>query len=292
MATETSALAALSNDIAATVDAVAAGVVAVEGRARIGSSGFYIRPHLVLTADHALESDEIEVVHAGGTTESATVAGRDPSTDLALLRTESAGTPLAFASADALRVGAIVLAVARDDDGDLAASMGVLSAVGDAWRTWHGGEIDRFVRPDLSLYPRFSGSPLVDATGRVAGLNTGGLSRRQVLTVPASTIERVVETLLARGGRIPRGYLGVALQGVRGGVIVLGVEAGSPAERGGLIVGDVITSIAGDEVEDAQDVHAQLGSGTVGNALAFELRRGGQPQRLQVTVGERPEDDG
>jgi S1-C subfamily serine protease len=291
MATETSALAALSNDIASTVDSVAPGVVAVEARDRIGSSGFYIRPHLVLTADHALENDEIDIVHAPGKTESATIAGRDPSTDLALLRTESAGTPLAFASPDALRVGAIVLAVARDDDGDLAASMGVLSAVGDAWRTWHGGEIDRFVRPDLSLYPRFSGSPLIDAAGRVAGLNTGGLSRRQVLTVPASTIERVVDALLARGGRIPRGYLGVALQGVRGGVIVLGVEPGSPAERGGLIVGDVIVSIAGREVADAQDVHAQLGSGTVGNALALELRRGGVPQHVQVTVGERPEDD-
>ena len=226
--TETSALAALSNDIATTVERVASGVVAVEGRARIGSSGFYIRPDLILTADHALESDEIEIVRANGETETATIAGRDPSTDLALLRVENAGVPLEFASPDALRVGAIVLAVARDDDGDLAATMGVISAVGDAWRTWHGGEIDRFVRPDLSLYPRFSGSPLVDVSGRVIGLNTGGLSRRQTLTVPASTIERVVDALLTRGGRIPRGYLGVALQGVQGGVIVLGVEPKQP----------------------------------------------------------------
>src|ERR1700736_3238683 len=100
MATETSALAALSNDIASTVERVAAGVVAVEARGRIGSSGFYIRPNLVLTADHTLESDEVEVVHAGGGTERAAVAGRDPSTDLALLRTESAGTPLPFAAPD------------------------------------------------------------------------------------------------------------------------------------------------------------------------------------------------
>ncbi|MEA2721199.1 MAG: serine protease DegQ, partial [Candidatus Eremiobacteraeota bacterium] len=185
MATETSALVALSNDVAGTVERVAPGIVAVEARSRIGSSGFYIRPDLILTADHALESDEVEIVRADGKTESATIAGRDPSTDLALLRVENAGAPLEFASADALRVGAIVLAVARDDDGDLAASMGVISAVGGPWRTWHGGQIDRFVRPDLSLYPRFSGSPLVDVTGRVIGLNTGGLSRRQSLTVPA-----------------------------------------------------------------------------------------------------------
>jgi S1-C subfamily serine protease len=291
MATETSALAALSNDIAATVERVASGVVAVEGRSRIGSSGFFIQADLILTADHALESDEIEIVRANGETETATIAGRDPSTDLALLRVQNAGVPLAFAAADALRVGAIVLAVARDDDGDLAATMGVISAVGDAWRTWHGGEIDRFVRPDLSLYPRFSGSPLVDVTGRVIGLNTGGLSRRQTLTVPASTIERVVDALLTRGGRIPRGYLGVALQGVQGGVIVLGVEPGSPADVGGLIVGDIITAIGGKPAADADDVHAHLGAGSVGKQFTVDVRRGGTPHQMQVTVGERPEDD-
>ena len=291
MAIEPSALVALSNDIASTVDRVAAGVVAVEGRDRVGSSGFYVRPDLILTADHTLESDEVEIVRAGGETETATIVGRDPSTDLALLRTVNAGTPLEFASPDALRVGAIVLAVARDDDGDLAASMGVISAVGEAWQTWHGGRIDRFVRPDLSLYARFSGSPLIDVTGRVVGLNTGGLARHQVLTVPAATIERVVTTLLAGGGRIPRGYLGVALQGIEGGAIVLGVEPGSPADRGGLIVGDIITGIAGSKTEDADDVHAQLGAGTVGADLALHVRRGGTPQRLTVTVGERPDDD-
>src|ERR1700680_3098648 len=288
MATETSALVALSNDVASTVDRVAASVVAVEARARLGSSGFFVRPDLILTADHALESDEVEVVRGGGETERASIAGRDPSTDLALLRVEKAGVPLEFAPAEALRVGAIVLAVARDDDGDLAATMGVLSAVGDAWRTWQGGQSDRFVRPDLSLYPRFSGSPLVDVTGRVIGLNTGGLSRRQSLTVPAATIGRVVDTLLARGGRIPRGYLGVALHGVEGGAIVLGVAPNSPAERGGLLVGDVITAIDGHAVEDADDVHAQLGAATVGAQLGIDVRRGGVPQQLRVPVGGRP----
>jgi S1-C subfamily serine protease len=291
MATETGALVALSNDLAATVERVAAGVVAVEARSRIGSSGFFIRPDLILTADHALESDEVEIVRAGGTAEPATIAGRDPSTDLALLRVTSPGTPLEFAAPEALRVGAIALAVARDDDGDLAASMGVISAVGGAWRTWQGGDVDRFVRPDLSLYPRFSGSPLVDVGGRVFGLNTGGLSRRQVVTVPATTIQRVVDALLTRGGRIPRGYLGVALQAVAGGAIVLGVEPGSPADRGGLIVGDVIVAIGGARIEDADDVHARLGSGTVGTELAVDVLRGGSPKSLRVTVGDRPADD-
>jgi len=291
MATETSALVALSNDLAQTVERVGAGVVAVEARSRLGSAGFYVRPNLIVTADHALETDDVEVVHAGGRSEKAQIAGRDPSTDLALLRTQSAGVPLWFAKPDALRVGAIVLAVARDDDGDLAASMGVLAAVGEGWRTWHGGEIDRFVRPDLSLYPRFSGSPLVDASGAVLGLNTGGLSRRQTLAVPSSTLERVVETLLSRGGRIPRGYLGVHLQAIPSGVIVLAVERDGPADRGGLLVGDVITSVGGAKVEDVDDVHGRLGPSTVGNALQLDVLRGGTPAKVSVTVGERPERD-
>src|ERR1700760_620194 len=136
MAIETSALAALSEGIASTVERVAPSVVAVEARSRIGSSGFFIRPDLLLTADPALESDEGAIVRADGNAERASVAGRDPSTDLALLRVEAAGVPLEFAGPESLRVGAIALAVARDDDGDLAASMGVISAVGGAWRTW------------------------------------------------------------------------------------------------------------------------------------------------------------
>ena len=298
MAIETSVLVALSNDIAGTVERTAPGVVAVEGRSRIGSSGFFIRPDLILTADHALESDEIEVVGADGQSVPATVAGRDPSTDLALLRVAQAGTPLRFAPAEALRVGALAIAVARDDDGDVAASMGVLSAVGGAWRTWHGGEIDRFVRPDLSLYPRFSGSPLVDATGAVLGMNTGGLSRRQDLAVPASTIERVVETLLSGGGRVPHGYLGVALQalapareGDPRGAIVLGVEPGAPADRGGIIVGDILLALDGTPIGDSDDVHARLGAGSVGRTLALDVLRGGTPQRVEVTVGARPADE-
>jgi S1-C subfamily serine protease len=289
MQTQTSALASLSDEIATTVERVAASVVAVEGRSRLGSSGFFVRPDLILTADHALESDEIEIVRAGGKEERVTIAGRDPSTDLALLRTSAPGTPLEFAGDAALRVGAIALAVARDDDGDVAATMGVISAVGAPWRTWQGGEIDRFVRADLSFYPRFSGSPLLDAGGQVVGMNTGGLSRRQAMTVPASTIARIVETLVTGGGRIPRGYLGVALQRVTGGAIVLGVEPNSPADKAEIIVGDIIVAIGGAPIADADDVHVQLGAGTVGRTLRIDVIRGGAPRALEVVIGERPE---
>ena len=296
MTTESGALVALSNDIADAVDRVAASVVAVEARGRIGSSGFYLRPNVVVTADHTLESDEVEVVFADGVEERATIVGRDPSTDLALLRTEREGVPLALAHAE-VRVGSIALAVARDDDGDLAATMGVISAVSGAWRTWQGGEIDRFVRPDLALYPRFSGSPLVNADGHAIGLNTAGLSRRRVLTVPSATIARVADVLLARG-HIARGYAGVALQHVRlpeafgggHGAVVVGVETQSPAERGGVIVGDVIVGVGGSRA-DIEDVHAAISGGAIGSALALDVVRGGTPTRVEVTLGERPEND-
>jgi S1-C subfamily serine protease len=295
MTSATTTLASLSNDIADTIDRVAGSIVAVEARHRVGSTGFYVRPHLVLTADHTLESDDIEIVSAGGATEAATIVGRDSSTDLALVRTASAGTVLTFAPADAARVGAIAIAVARDDDGDIAATMGVISAVGGAWRTWHGGEIDRFLPPDLALYPRFSGSPLIDANGAAIGMNTGGLSRRESITVPAATIERVITALLERG-HIARGYLGVALQQVHlpeafgggYGAVVIGVDPDGPADRAGMMLGDVITGAEGTP-SDLEDLHATIASAPIGAPLAVDVIRGGVKKRVDVIVGERSE---
>jgi S1-C subfamily serine protease len=297
MLTGSSALVALSNDLAAAIESVAPSVVAVEARERTGSTGFFVRPHLILTADHALEDDDIEVVYADGETEIPTIAGRDPSTDLALLHTERAGVPVAHAAGD-VRVGTIAIAVTRDDDGDVAATVGTISMVGRAWRTWQGGRLDRFVRPELAFSPRFSGSPLIDARGTVVGLNTAGLSRRDVIAIPSATLERVIDALATRGS-IARGYLGVALQHVHlpealgggTGAVVVGVEPESPADRAGMIVGDVIVGIGG-EREDIEGVHAAIAGSPVGSALGLDVVRGGAPQHVHVTVGERPEDDG
>jgi S1-C subfamily serine protease len=292
------ALAALSNDIAATVETVAAAVVAVEARDRVGSSGFFIRPNTIVTADHALESDEIDVVYADGRTETARLAGRDPSTDLAFLTVATPGpAALSAGAVSDVRVGAIAIAVARDDDGDVAATMGVVGSVGAAWRTWRGGEIDRFVRADLSLYPRFSGSPLVDAAGHLIGMNTWGLSRRQAIVVPAATIARVTDALGTRG-RIARGYLGLAMQridlpesfGGGSGVIALGVAPGGPAERGGVIVGDIITTLSGRRIADSDDIQALLDASSVGAQTVVGVLRGGKPHELNVTIGERPDE--
>lgn len=157
---------------------------------------------------------------------------------------------------------------------------------GPAWQTWSGGAIDAFIRPDISIYRRFCGGPLVDASGRVAGMNTTALSRRTAVTIPVVTLDRVVNQLLATG-RIPRGYLGVATQPVRGGVIVLSVERDGPANKAGLLVGDVIQAIADTEVEDTDDVQRALGPDTVGRAVLLRIIRGGQKQNVNLTIGER-----
>ena len=291
-------LAAFSNDLVAAIDGVAPSVVAVEGRDRVGSSGFFLRPDIIVTADHALESDEVTVVYADGRSEQARITGRDPSTDIALLAVPTAGPSAPAAAGTDVRVGAVAIAVARDDDGDLAATMGVVGSVGAAWRTWRGGEIDRFIRADLSLYPRFSGSPLVDAAGTLIGMNTWGLSRRQAVVVPAVTLARVAAALADRG-RIARGYLGVAMQSIDlpaafgdgRGVIALGIAPGGPAERAGLIVGDIITALSGRRIGESDDIAALLDATGIGNTTTIGIVRAGKPLELGVTVGERPHSD-
>jgi len=303
----TSALVALSNDIAGTIERASGAVVGVESGRRFSTSGFYIDDHHIITSDQAIDDDDetVEIVHADGKTEQATVVGHDGSTDLALLRSErAASVVLAHAPNDDLRVGALALALARDDDGDLAATMGVISALGAPWRTWRGGELDRFIRPDVAISPRFSGGPLIDVHGRIVGMNTWGLSRRNALTVPASTIARVVESL-ASGKRVSRGYLGIAMQSLElpstlaeiakvaagGGVIALGVEANGPAHRGGIIVGDIIVALDGKRVNDGDDITSFLGTASVGKELAVNIIRGGSAHALRITVGERPHHD-
>jgi S1-C subfamily serine protease len=176
-----------------------------------------------------------------------------------------------------------------------------MSAIGGEWRTWQGGTIDRFIRLDLSVYDGFSGGPLVDATGRVVGINTSGLARATALTVPASTVGRVADQLLARG-HVARGWLGIATQPVRlpaplqrtlgiesdGGLVVVNVEPDSPADRGGLLIGDVLLALGDQAVRDPGDVLAALGGDRIGQPVTLRVARGGRAEQLSVTVGERP----
>jgi S1-C subfamily serine protease len=308
---EPSALRALSDDLASAVERASRSIVAIHARPRIPASGIYWRDGIVVAASHTVRRDQdIPVVLPDGSRAQARVVGRDGGTDVAVLRFDTnasatALTPADQAPADALRVGTLVLAVGRPGDAGVSASLGVVSAVGDRWRTWSGGEIDRFVRLDLNVYDGFSGGPLIDADGRVLGMNCSAHARGAPLTIPSTTVDRVIDALLTRG-HVARAYLGVAMQPVRltrsvaerlqladnGGVLVVMVESDSPADRAGLLVGDVIVAAAGVSVGEPQDVAELLGAERVGSALELTVIRGGEKRPVNVTVGERPTSEG
>jgi S1-C subfamily serine protease len=301
-----STLRALSDDLTTAVESASRSIVAIHARPRIAASGIYWRDGVVVAASHTIRKEqEIAVTLPNGTRATANLVGRDGGTDLAVLRLDpppaNAAVALpAFASADALRVGALVLAVGRPGDDGVSTSLGVISAMSDRWRTWSGGEIDRFVRLDLSIYDGFSGGALVDADGRVLGVNCSALARGTPLTIPNATVDRVVDALLTRG-HVARAYLGVAMQPARltnalterlrlddpRGVLVVMVESDSPADRAGLLVGDLIVAASGRSVAEPQDVAELLGGEQVGAALELSVVRGGERRSLTVTVGER-----
>jgi S1-C subfamily serine protease len=300
--TQTSLLSGLSHDLAATAELVGRSVVAVHARRRIPSSGVVWRPGVVVTASHTVTRDEdIGITLASGRTAAATLAGRDPATDIAVLRLEDAAVPaVERGTEDDLQVGRLVLALGRPGP-HLTASLGILSAVGGEWRTWQGGKIDRFVRLDLSIYDGFSGGPLVEVGGRVLGLNTSGLARAMALALPVGTVDRVADQLLA-SGRVARGYLGLAAQPVqlpeglrrrlelpgRLGLVIVNLETDGPAERAGLLLGDILVALEDQELGDPSDLIARLGPDRIGHPAALRVIRGGELLTVPVTVGERP----
>ena len=302
-------LRALSDDLAAAVERASRSVVAIHARPRIPASGIYWRDGIVVATSHTIRREsDIRITLPNGSQARAQLVARDGGTDLAVLRldqtpsTDALAMP-ARAGSDALRVGSMVLAVGRPGAGSdgVSASLGVVSAVGDRWRTWSGGEIDRFVRLDLAIYDGFSGGALVDPQGQVLGINSSALARGTPLTIPIATVDRVVDALLTRG-RVARAYLGVAMQPVElppsfggresggraRGVLVVMVEPNSPADRAGLLIGDVIVAAAGSSVGDPHDLAEQLGAERVGHELELTIVRGGERRGLAVTVGERP----
>ncbi|HEY7711487.1 MAG TPA: trypsin-like peptidase domain-containing protein, partial [Candidatus Entotheonella sp.] len=231
----------------------------------------------------------------------ATLVGRDPTTDVAVLRAQTAGlTPPAWAEVEAnrLHVGHLVLAVGRPGR-TVQATLGVIHALGNSWRTPAGGSIDRYVQTDVVMYPGFSGGPLLNAAGEVVGMNTSGLLRDASLTVPVPTLRRVVEMLLAHG-RIRRGVLGVSTQPVRlpaalaaslgqeTGLLLTAVEPAGPADQGGLLLGDTLVGLDGQPVRQHDDLLALMASDRIGATVPVRIIRGGQVQELQVRIGERP----
>jgi len=304
MATDTtrsSPLTELSNHLADAAERAGRAVVAVHGRERYPSSGVHWRPGVIVAANHTIErEEEITIGAPDGARAAAQLAGRDPSTDLAVLTVANPAFPVAaFADLDAIRVGHFVLALAAGESG-ASASLGVLSALGPAWRTWRGGQIDRFIRADVDLYPGFSGGPLVDTQGNVIGINTSGLSRRFDLTIGAVTVNRVLDQLLAKG-RITRGYLGLGMQPIRlpdalvhalklsgnTGIIVVSVEPDQAADKAGMLIGDVLVELDGGAIEDPEDILGLLGADRIGKQLRARIVRAGKLHEVAITVGER-----
>ena len=299
-------LGALSQRMAEAVERVSPAIVAVDARPRVRTSGVIWQPGVIVSTNHTIRRDEeITGTFGDGREVKAAVVGRDASTDLAVLRVEgngAANTPAQFADAAALKVGHLVLAVGRAvPEHGVTASLGVVSVVGAGWRTWRGGEIKHFIRPDVSIFIGFSGGALVDVEGRVVGINTTGLARGAGLTIPAATVTRVVEQLLTRG-RVAHPYLGVGMQPVAlpdklrekfnlsqaSGLMLLSVEPNAPADNAGIIIGDTLLALGATPITDTDDVQAVLGSQTVGAVITARILRGGEIKEVAVTLGERP----
>jgi len=289
----------ISSGIAGVVEQAGPSVVRIEAGRRFPGSGIvWAADGTIVTADHVIEQeDDIRVGLPDGQLVAATLAGRDPGTELAVVRAQTSGLSVPSWSDAAAKVGQLVIALARPGR-TVRARLGIISAAGEAWRTPMGGELDRYVEADMTPGFGFSGGMLVDTDGAALGMNTAGLLRRAALTVPVPTLRKVVGMLLAHG-KIRRGYLGIGAHpvrlpagleqqvGQRVGLIVVSVEPGSPAERGGLGLGDVIVAVDGTLVRSHDDVAAQLTSEKVGASLRIRLVRGGAVKELSVTVAER-----
>ena len=291
-------LTALSEGMADAVERAGSSIVRVHGRRRHPGSGVVYAENLVLTAGHVLEREEdLSVDTADGRTLAARFVGRDHSTDLAVLRVDGLGVEAATPAAGEARVGQISLAVASPGRGaGPRATMGIVSSVGGPIRTRRGPRLERYIQTDASPYPGLSGGPLVDVDGNVVGIMVAGWGRGAAFAVPADLAWRVAATLRERG-TVKRGYLGILSQPVRlpdggetdqkGGLLVVGVEDGSPADRGGLMVGDIVAALDGQPVEDTDDLLALLSGERVGSPVPVGVVRGGEPRDLNVTVGER-----
>lgn len=294
---------AFSDMLADAAEQVGQSVVRVEARRRIPASGIvWAADGVIVTANHVVQrEEEIRVGLPGGDTVAAALAGRDPATDLAVLRVEASGLAAAnWAEAADLRPGQLALALGRPGS-SLQAALGVVSAVEPLLgrrRGFGSGRIQHYVRPDVVMYPGFSGGPLALAGGQAAGMNTSALAPSGGVTIPAATLRAVVEMLLAHG-RLRRGYLGISSQPVRlpdalgdeleqhTGLLIVSVEPGSPADQGGLLLGDTIVTVDGVPTETHDDLLGLLSGERIGERVAVRVVRGGAVQDLVVEIGER-----
>ena len=296
-------LAAWSDQLAATVEMAGQHVVALQNPNNTFAAGILwpmADSAVVVTADHALHQQEIHgVVLPDGRLVGASVAGRDPGTDIAVLRlAETVVAPALQVPDQAFKPGHLALAVGRSSEAGLTASMGIISVVAGAWRTWRGGQVDQMLRLDMGLYPGASGGLVISGGQGLIGMATRGLSRVGSIALPFSTLTRVVDALVS-GGRVVRGYLGVGLQPIAlpehpshhkyaHGHILVSVEPNGPAEQAGLMLGDILLAMEGKVIDDTNSLMAHLDAGSVGQALTLEILRAGHLQTATLVVGARP----
>jgi len=293
----------LSNALAQATDRAAANIVAVHTERRGSSSGIVWRTGVIVTSEHSLRRDEeIQVTLPNGRIAPATLVGRDPSTDLAVLKCADATNAVPeFGDVAALKPGSLTLVVGRTRASGPVAALGVVSLVAADRRTWTGASLIPYVRLDVGLQPTAVGGAVIDASGKVVGLATPRFARFGAIAVPASSINKIADTLLQKG-HIPRGYLGVGLQPVRlpdglreklkwnekTAAIVMDVHPGGPADKAGIVIGDILISLTGQAVTRLEDIQAHLGGDSIGKTLALKFVRGGAIQEGSVVVAERP----
>jgi len=296
-------LVELSNALAQTTARAAASAVAVHTEPRGSSSGVIWRNGTIVTAEHALYRDEnIEVTLPDGRVVPVTLAGRDPSTDLAVLQcAEAAAGANEFGGAESLQPGSLALVVGRTRASRPVAALGIVSLVAAERRAWTGSSLAPYIRLDVGLQPTALGGAVANAQGQIVGIASPRFARFGAIVIPSAQVNRVVDLLLQKG-HIPRGYLGVGLQTVRvpeslravlpreqkTGAIVLEVEPQSPAHQARLVIGDVLVALAGQPVTRFEDVQAHLTAENIGKALSAKIVRGGVLQEVTVTVAERP----
>ena len=293
----------LSREIAERVSEAGRSVVAVDGRSRHTSAGIVWRADLVLTAAHTIRDDEgIGIISESGKTTTARVAGRASGAGIALLKLDQdiGAPPAQFDSSASLSVGELVVAIARTRRGNIVASSGVLSGLMGEWQV-AGARIDQFIRPDVTLYPGFSGGALLGPDGKILGMVTGGLLRGKPITVPASTLIRTAEELLAKG-HVARPYVGLTMQPVAipeslrkrssvnalAGLLVMHAETGGPADAAGVLLGDILVDLDGTSFGDLDDFQDLLRKRGVSQEVQAGFIRGGQKIQLPIKIGERP----
>ena len=294
-------LSEFSNELANAVERAGTSIVTVLEGGREGISGTIWREGVAVTAEHAIRGlDAVTVVTPSGGKVNAEVAGRDAGTDIAILRIPDSPQAASIGDDAKARTGELVFAIGRRHDEGVAATLGMISAVGGPWHTWRGSRIDRWLRLDLSPFSGFSGGVVVNASGEALGMSTSG-PRRSFALIPSTTVNRVVDQLLKRG-RVARGYLGVGLQPVAfpsgtvevagvqasGGLLVVSIAPGGGAENAGIVLGDIIVMVEGQTIRILHSLQAAL-SDHIGKSIALDLLRGGKIVRVSALVGESPE---